>query len=236
MNQVTLFNDLTTNEALQAIEAEAKKYDGLYVDMHEKEQRKYVKDKAAVINGLLKKLDRARIDKSKDFKAKVEAEAANIKQRLEEANKPFTLLINEYNEERAKVLAEQKRIEEEKEAAIQFEKDHEEGLQLNRLWDLEAKEREAQREAEKQAQLEREKRIAEEAAKQALIEIEQKRAQDEAMAEQECAIREADIEHKKTVNNEAMQGFINGGLSEEDAKAAVTLIAKGLIKHTKISY
>jgi hypothetical protein len=236
MNTVILFNDLTTEEALSAIESEAKSYDGLYVDMEGKEQRKYVKDKAAVINGLLKRLDRARIDKAKDFKSKVEQEAASIKSRLEDANKPFTLLINDYNEKRAKVLAEKKRIEDEKEAAIQLKKDHEEGLQLNRLWELEAKEREAQREAEKQAQIEREKQIAEEAAKQALIQAEQKRLQDEAMAENERAIREADIEHKKKINNEAMQCFVDGGLSEEGAKTAVTLIAKGLIKHTKISY
>lgn len=233
---VTLFNNITTEDALSKIEEESKKYDGLYVDMDEKEQRKYVKDHAAVINSLLKTLDRARIDKSKRYKAKVEAEAKHIRERLEEANKPFTLLIDQHNEKRAKILAEKKRLEEEKEAAIQLEKDHEEGLQLNRLWDLEAKEREAQREAEKQAQIEREKQIAEDAAKQALIEAEQKRIQDEAMAEYERTMREADLEHKKTVNNEAMQGFIDGGLSEDDAKTAVTLIAKGLIKYTKINY
>lgn len=233
---VMLFSDLTTNEAICKIEEESKKYDGLYVDMDEKEQRKYVKDHAAAINGLLKKLDRARIDKSKEYKASVEAEAKSIRERLENANKPFTLLLNDYNEKRAKVLAEKKRIEEEKEAAIQLEKDHEEGLTLNRLWDLEADKREAEREAEKQAQIEREKRIAEEAAKQALAEAEQKRIQDEAWAEYERNVREANIELKKSVNNEAMQGFIDGGLSEEDAKTAVTLIAKGLIKHTKISY
>jgi len=233
---VVLFNDLTTNEAISKIEEESKKYDGLYVDMDEKEQRKYVKDHAAVINGLLKKLDRARIDKSKEYKASVEAEAKSIRERLENANKPFTLLLDDYNEKRAKVLAEKKRIEEEKEAAIQLEKDHEEGLTLNRLWDLEADKREAEREAEKQAQIERERQIAEDAAKQAIIEADQKRARDEAIAEHERVMREADIEHKKAVNNEAMQGFIGGGLSEEGAKTAVTLIAKGLIKHTKINY
>ena len=63
---ITLFKEITTEEALSKLEADGKKYTGLYVDMEDKEQRKYVKDSAALIIGLLKKVDRARIDKSKD--------------------------------------------------------------------------------------------------------------------------------------------------------------------------
>jgi membrane-associated HD superfamily phosphohydrolase len=104
MNEVTIFTDITTEHALLAIEEDAKTYTGLYVDMNEAKGRKFVKESAANIGDILKRLDRARIDKAKDFKTKVEQEAAAIRFRLEEANKPFTLLIEEYNAERKKVL------------------------------------------------------------------------------------------------------------------------------------
>ena len=80
---IVLFNDITTEETLRQLEATGDKYKDLYVDMNEKEQRKYVKDSASVINDMLKKLDRARIDKSKEYKAKVEAEAKSIREQTQ---------------------------------------------------------------------------------------------------------------------------------------------------------
>ena len=61
------FKDITTEDSLLAIEAEGKTYQGLYVDMNISEERKYVKEKAVSIAGLLKKVERARIDKSKTY-------------------------------------------------------------------------------------------------------------------------------------------------------------------------
>ena len=136
MSEVKLFKELTTEEALVSIEVEAAKHVGLYVDMADSKQRKYVKDKAVAINGILKKLDRARIDKAKDYKIEIESEAGQIKARLEAANEPFTLLIDSYNEERAKVLAEEKRVNEVKLAEIQYGRDYDEAGQANRLFDL----------------------------------------------------------------------------------------------------
>lgn len=294
MSELKVFSDLTTNEALAKLEDEAKCYAGLYVDMKDGKQRKYVKDKAVLINGLLKKLDRARIDKSKDYKILVESEAANIKGRLEAANEPFTALIDAYNIERAKILAEEKRIEDEKLAVINMQRDHEEGLQLDRLFDFEAKEAAVNKLIEVQAQKDREAKIAEDAAakatedaaklmvkqkeeseareiaaKQAVIDAESKAKADaeqakemlkqqaklaeldkqaainKEVARQEAekkaeadalAKREANKSHMKRVNNEAMQCFIDGGLSEESAKLAVTLLAKKVIKNAQINY
>ncbi len=147
--------------------------------------------------------------------------------------------------------AEQERIERERQIAEEAaEKAREEAAKLivKQQQEAEAREAQAKRDLEQ----------AEERAKQAAIQAEQqaKQAQERAEREKQAAIeaekarqeaeqkrlvqeaeaREANIKHKKKINNESMQGFINGGLSEEDAKAAVTLIAKGLIKHTKISY
>lgn len=114
---IVLFKEITTEEVLIGLEADGQKYTGLYVDMEDKKQRKYVKDSAALINGLLKKIERARIDKSKEYKINVEAEAKSITARLEEANKPFSLLIDAHNDKRKAELAEEKRLAEVKEAA-----------------------------------------------------------------------------------------------------------------------
>ena len=113
---IVLFKEITTEENLKQLEAEGIKYAGLYVDMEVAKERKFIKDSAALINGLLKKVDRARIDKSKEFKVSVEAEAASLTARLEEANKPFSALIDDYNTSRKAILAEEKRIADAKEA------------------------------------------------------------------------------------------------------------------------
>ena len=237
---LVLFSDLTTDEKLAQLEAEGEKYQGLYVDMADKEQRKFVKDQASFVNELLKKLDRKRIDLSKQYKAQVEAEAKEIKLRLEKANSPFTALIDEWNAERKRILDEEKRIQAEKELAEQIERDHEEALQLNRLWDLEAKEREAQRENERQQQAEREKQIAEkaakQAAKQALIDAENARQAQLQREENARLKREADTEHKKQINNAILSVLVENGITEDDAKTVITLAAKGLLPSIQINY
>ncbi|ANY29599.1 hypothetical protein BOX08_gp34 [Pseudoalteromonas phage BS5] len=233
---LVLFSDLTTDEKLAQLESEGEKYQGLYVDMSDKEQRKFVKDQASFVNDLLKKLDRKRIDLSKQYKSQVEAEAKEIKLRLEKANSPFTALIDEWNAERKRILDEEKRIQAEKDLAEQIERDHEEALQLNRLWDLEKVERERQREIERQQQAEREKQIAEQAAEQALINAENARQAQLQREENERLKREADTEHKKKVNNSILAALAENGISEQDAKTVITLAAKGLLPNTTINY
>ncbi|MAD41148.1 MAG: hypothetical protein CL623_02005 [Arcobacter sp.] len=233
---LVLFSDLTTDEKLAQLEAEGEKYQGLYVDMSKKDERKFVKDQASFVTDLLKKLDRKRIDLSKQYKAQVEAEAKEIKLRLEKANSPFTALINEWNAERKRILDEEKRIQAEKELAEQIERDHEEALQLNRLWDLEKEDRERQRETDRQQQAEREKQIAEQAAKQALINAENARQAQLQQEENARLRREADTEHKKKVNNSILAVLTENGISEQDAKTVITLAAKGLLPNTTINY
>ena len=233
---LVLFSDLTTDEKLSQLEAEGEKYQGLYVDMADKEQRKFVKDQASFVNDLLKKLDRKRIDLSKQYKSKVEAEAKEIKLRLEKANSPFTALIEEWNAERKRILDEEKRVQAEIELQAQIESDHDEAIQLNRLWDLEEVERERQREIERQNQAEREKQIAEQAAKQALINAENARQAQLQREESERLKREADTEHKKQINNAILSVLVENGITEGDAKTVITLAAKGLLPNTQINY
>tara|TARA_R110000772_G_scaffold267206_1_gene390708 strand:- start:80 stop:1087 length:1008 start_codon:yes stop_codon:yes gene_type:complete len=103
-NEIVIFKALTTNEALVEIELQSKQFVGLSVDMDDPKERKKVKDSAQFISDILKKVDRARIDHSKDYKAKVEAEAAMIIDRLAAANKPLTNLTDAYTAKRKKIL------------------------------------------------------------------------------------------------------------------------------------
>lgn len=87
-------------------------------------------------------------------------------------------------------------------------------------------------EQDRLAAIEREKQAVE-AARQAEI---KRQADAKAAEEAEAARREADKAHKGKVNSAALAAFAAGGLPEECAKLAVTLIAKGKIPAIKISY
>ena len=226
---IAIFEEITTESALSEIEANGKKYEGLYVEMDNAPERKYVKGMASDINGILKRLDRARIDKSKEYKQKVEAEAGQIKARLEAANKPFTLLIDEYSAKRAAILEKEKEARLAIELREQIAKDHEFALLLD-----------SQHESQK-AEKERERVLSEERLKAAAAESArlkfEREAQEKAKAELEAKKkREADKEHKATINNEAMNDFIKAGLDKEIAKAAVIAIASGSIRNVSIYY
>jgi hypothetical protein len=158
---IELFRDITTEEALQHLEAEGLKLNGLYLDMEDKEQRKYVKNNAVLINELIKKVDRSRINQKKAFGLSVEAEAKAIIERLEAANLPFTLLIDEHKAKRAKILADQKAKEDAAELLIQIEADHESAIMWDKVETFEKVDREKRR-------LGSEQRIASEAAGSAI--------------------------------------------------------------------
>lgn len=87
-------------------------------------------------------------------------------------------------------------------------------------------------EQERLAAIEREKQAAE-AARQAEI---KRQADAKAAEEAEAARREADRAHKAKVNRTALTAFVKGGMTEECAKLAITLIAKGGIPAIKITY
>ena len=103
-NEIVIFKALTSDEALTEIELQSEKFAGLTVDMNDAKERKKVKDSAKLISDILKRVDRARIDHSKDYKAKVEEEAAMIIDRLTIANKPLTDLTDAYTAKRKKIL------------------------------------------------------------------------------------------------------------------------------------
>lgn len=91
------------------------------------------------------------------------------------------------------------------------------------------------------------KEDAEKAAAQALVDAKAREeaaaqrerdriATEKAAADAETKRREADKKHRASVNRAAMEAFVAGGMTEDAAKMAVTLIAKGAIPAVKVSY
>lgn len=86
--------------------------------------------------------------------------------------------------------------------------------------DLKAAEEKAQRDAEAAAQAERDRQAAE------------KKAEEDAAAK-----RAADLEHKRKINNEAVQALMtHAALDETQARAVVATIASGQVPNVSIKY
>ena len=216
---IVIFKDITTSDYLDQLKEESEKYTGLYVDMNDKEQRKYVKDKAVDINQLVKKVERKRIDESANYKIKVDAEAADISERLAIANLPFTLLIDEHKEERKKILDAENAEKAAKILSAKIEDDHEFALLINAKVDSDKK-TEALRLA--QEKIDSDALIAKQAAEKATL-IAQQVAQkkiDDAQAAKKKAIDDkikADAEllasqaREKLLAEQAAQEKINAG-------------------------
>jgi len=227
---ITVFESVTTESALIELEAEGKKYDGLYVDMDKAPERKYVKDKAAFIAGLLKKLDRTRIDAAKDYKVEVEKQAQEIKSRLQDANSNFQLLIDGYNIERKKILDEEKAREQAILDAAQKELDHEMALLINKTYEFDRAER-------TRIAIAQQEQVEAQALKKA---VDRLAALSEAKKQDDINAQITRLENKKhcaEINRTALGDFILFcDFTEEQARAAVKAIAKNQISNTVINY
>lgn len=226
---VVLFKDLTTDEHLTELEANAEEYNGLYVDMEVSEQRKYVKGKAADIKDIIKRVNSARIKKSKDYRILVEAEAASIIARLEKANEPFTLLIEDYDAARKTILDAEKASKLAIEAAAQKVIDHEYAILLDKSYLAD------KLEAEK-LQFEHDEKIrvkSEEYFKLSIIRA--KEVADQA-SDYDKANRLANKEHVRGINREILVSLMQAGIAEEDAKTVISLAAKKLAGNLTINY
>jgi hypothetical protein len=80
-----------------------------------------------------------------------------------------------------------------------------------------------------------EQRQAEAVAKAQRDEIARQEAE-AARVKREAEAREADLEHKKKINRAALEAFVAGGMTEECAKQAITLIAQRKIPAIAITY
>lgn len=158
---------------------------------------------------------------------RLEAEERAKKEREEEIRKEAAEQARLQAQREAERKAEAARIEEQE--RINREK-------LEREREREELERAKQHaEREKQEALEREKAAI--AAKERAIEQERQRVEQERIRlEEEDKKRAADKKHKSEINNAALNALVDGGLSKEDAKKAVTLIASGKIPNVFLKY
>lgn len=95
------------------------------------------------------------------------------------------------------------------------------------------KEQAEKRAAEAETMADKQAADAAEAAKNA----ERQRADDEAKkAEDEAKARQADHDHRKSINTPIYQAMVSCGASPEAAKAFLTMVAKGEVPNIKIHY
>ncbi len=234
--EIAIFDSVVVESALTELEAEGKKYDGLYVDMENAPERKYVKDKASLIATLKKKVERVRIDSAKSYKAEVEKQAAAIHERLDAANANFQVLIDDYTAERKKVLDAEKARKQAILDAEQFEQDHEMALLINKTFEYD---RQQELVKERQAELARQAEREEYAAQQVKLAEERQIAQQRQAEQDEINAenaRLANVEHVKVINNAALADRVELGLTENNAKAVISAIAKQLISNIQINY
>lgn len=228
--EITIFESITTESALTELEAEGVKYSGLYVDMDNAPERKYVKDKAAEVKDLIKKVDAHRIADKKAYGVKVEKEAGQIIERLKAANEPFTLLIDAYTLERKKILDAEKARKQAILDAAEYENDHEMGLLINKTYEYD-------RQQAIDEQIAHDKQVAEAATKSAIEKQERiaiAKENDRVNAEN---ARLANKERCSYINNEVLFSLVEvSGISDEQAKAIVIAIAKNKIPNTTINY
>jgi len=215
---VAIFKDLTTEEKLASMEAQASEYIGLYVDMDDLKQRKYVKDKESEIGSIRKALNTSRIKKVKHYTLQVKSEFDAIDARLAKANEPFTLLHDEYKAERAKVLAKEKAEREAVLMAEQKEIDHEFALLLDKSYLAD------KMEAEKIKVAEAEKLSAEIAKRERERE------------ELETSKRIKNKEHVRNVNRSILVALLSHDIDEGSARSIIALAAKGMLPNITINY
>jgi len=92
--------------------------------------------------------------------------------------------------------------------------------------------------AEERAKVEKEMAVkeAERKAKEEADRVERERLASEANQKAIDEARQADVAHKKKLNNEAVAALVANGIGQDQAKQIITLIAKGLIDNVTINY
>lgn len=136
----------------------------------------------------------------------------------------------------AERLAAERRAQEERDAATRREAEAKAAAERREL-ELKLQAEQAEREkVEAQRRAEQAERDAQAREEKAAAAERQRQTDEQARIEREAAAREADKAHKKAINNEALAALIAGGMPEECAKQAITLIAQRKVPHITINY
>lgn len=188
--------------------AEATKVDESWEE-YEAEAHRVKEVTVSTLRVAVQKREQYEAEQAELARLRAEAEAREQKEREERIAREAEERARREAEEaaRAEREAAARREQEAKDAAERREREHQEAL---------AK---AQRDAELAAQRERERHEA------------QQRHQQE-----EAARRQADKEHRARVNRAALKAMVGGGMPEDCAKQAITLIARGEIPGIVINY
>jgi hypothetical protein len=160
-------------------------------------------------------------------------EAAEREQRDREA------AIAKAAAEKATREAEEKAARESAEAEAKAKQEREDAERRELELKLAAENAERRRiEAEKKAADDAKAALAKaEADRIKAIEDEKARVAAEKKAEEDAAAkREANKAHQKKINNEALAAFVQNGLTEEQGKLAISLIASGKVPNIRIVY
>ena len=224
------YREVTTEAILVDLEADAQKHIGLWVDMNNSQERKYVKDKAALGKELLKKLDRSRIDQSAAHKLMLDTEAETIRLRLEDIISPYTVLINLHADEQKVIRDKAKARQDAIDLAFEIERDHDYAL----LMDAQVMRDKADA---IQAQMDRDAIIATQAADLAREEIQRQQEAKERAETAAVAARLADKESVGKILRAAKEDLmLIEGVDEALAKSIVLSIRNNTIRNTYIKY
>jgi colicin import membrane protein len=172
-----------------------------------------------------------------------QAELAELKRQAEEARqREHEENIRRQAEEKARKEAEEK-AEAEKQAILKAEqekRDAEIRKQKEEQARIDAERQAREREAQAIIDAERAKARAEKEALERQVaeqRSEAERVKREAeRIESERTAREADLNHRKTINNQIISDLLVYGITDAQAKAIITAIAKGEIPNIKITY
>lgn len=136
----------------------------------------------------------------------------------------------------AERLAAERRAQEERDATTRREAEAKAAAERREL-ELKLQAEQAEREkVEAQRRAEQAERDAQARAEAAAAAERQRQADEQARIQAEAEAREKDKAHKKAINNEALAALIAGGMPEECAKQAITLIAQRKVPHIVIQY
>ena len=229
MMDVTIFTELTTTEKLAEITKESEKYIGLYVEMSDPKQRKYVKDQAESIKSIRKNLNILRIKKIKDYTLNAKTEFDSIDLILEKANEPFILLIEDFAAKRKTILDKEKAEKLAIELAVQKDIDHEFAILLDKSYL-------ADKLAADKAQEERDEAIRIDATNRATQAAKNAQEVTDRAIAQDAANRLADSNNVRLVQRTIFSGFINAGLEKDAATKATQAIIDNSIPYITINY
>ena len=226
---ITVFKKVTTEDVIKAFEEDALTYQDLYVDMDNKDERKFVKENSALITGLRKALNRARIDLTKEGKQSIDSEFKAIDDRLAKANEPFTLLEDAHKEKRAKELSAEKAAVQAIIDADQKEVDHEFALMINKTYEFD------------QAELARiQKEFNDEIAKSAAAHALDVKAREDEQAKQDKInadnARLANTEYVASVRKGILDALMEHKIPEETARLVIRLAVHNKLPKLTINY